>query len=123
MIRRPPRSTLFPYTTLFRSQVDLDDAEPRAVVLVPLDDDPPRHGRGLEGHDVVEAARGDYHPARVLAQVARQVLDPHPECGEVADARGARVAARPREEPRPFVCGGLGGPVGAEPGEPILPVA
>src|SRR3712207_8731450 len=24
MIRRPPRSTLFPYTTLFRSQVDRD---------------------------------------------------------------------------------------------------
>src|SRR2546430_11045966 len=24
MIRRPPRSTLFPYTTLFRSQVTLD---------------------------------------------------------------------------------------------------
>src|SRR3712207_9112006 len=24
MIRRPPRSTLFPYTTLFRSQADLD---------------------------------------------------------------------------------------------------
>src|SRR5256885_5759853 len=30
MIRRPPRSTLFPYTTLFRSQLrplDLDEAE------------------------------------------------------------------------------------------------
>src|SRR3712207_8981758 len=26
MIRRPPRSTLFPYTTLFRSQGKLDDA-------------------------------------------------------------------------------------------------
>src|SRR5690349_22582575 len=25
MIRRPPRSTLFPYTTLFRSSVSLDD--------------------------------------------------------------------------------------------------
>src|SRR2546427_8443829 len=25
MIRRPPRSTLFPYTTLFRSLVKLDD--------------------------------------------------------------------------------------------------
>src|SRR5438067_2352170 len=25
MIRRPPRSTLFPYTTLFRSFVDLDE--------------------------------------------------------------------------------------------------
>src|SRR5688572_31972366 len=29
MIRRPPRSTLFPYTTLFRSGVDLGDLEPR----------------------------------------------------------------------------------------------
>src|SRR5258708_27677374 len=28
MIRRPPRSTLFPYTTLFRSQSDLDVAGP-----------------------------------------------------------------------------------------------
>src|SRR2546422_7220687 len=27
MIRRPPRSTLFPYTTLFRSQVAVHDAE------------------------------------------------------------------------------------------------
>src|SRR5258705_3456158 len=26
MIRRPPRSTLFPYTTLFRSQVELTDS-------------------------------------------------------------------------------------------------
>src|SRR2546430_10894518 len=26
MIRRPPRSTLFPYTTLFRSAVSLDEA-------------------------------------------------------------------------------------------------
>src|SRR2546427_6159232 len=25
MIRRPPRSTLFPYTTLFRSQCETDD--------------------------------------------------------------------------------------------------
>src|SRR2546422_5840215 len=31
MIRRPPRSTLFPYTTLFRSRAELD---------------PGRHGRG-----------------------------------------------------------------------------
>src|SRR2546430_12673806 len=26
MIRRPPRSTLFPYTTLFRSDLDLDSS-------------------------------------------------------------------------------------------------
>src|SRR2546422_4518470 len=32
MIRRPPRSTLFPYTTLFRSHRPID-CEPPAVVL------------------------------------------------------------------------------------------
>src|SRR3989441_11748061 len=31
MIRRPPRSTLFPYTTLFRSQVGVEHDTPRIV--------------------------------------------------------------------------------------------
>src|SRR2546430_17150989 len=31
MIRRPPRSTLFPYTTLFRSLADLQDGLPRRL--------------------------------------------------------------------------------------------
>src|SRR2546429_1200481 len=40
MIRRPPRSTLFPYTTLFRSQAihhranDLDKPEPRSALCL-----------------------------------------------------------------------------------------
>src|SRR5260370_21747713 len=29
MIRRPPRSTLFPYTTLFRSSIQVDQAQAR----------------------------------------------------------------------------------------------
>jgi len=33
MIRRPPRSTLFPYTTLFRS--DVAAADPDIIVLMP----------------------------------------------------------------------------------------
>src|SRR2546425_9108494 len=40
MIRRPPRSTLFPYTTLFRSQRLLADIETRlidAVVVYKVD--------------------------------------------------------------------------------------
>src|SRR2546430_4216645 len=42
MIRRPPRSTLFPYTTLFRSQLDPRtpipaDAKPLQVDVVSLD--------------------------------------------------------------------------------------
>src|SRR2546427_11716178 len=37
MIRRPPRSTLFPYTTLFRSMSrDMADAKPRKVRRVAL---------------------------------------------------------------------------------------
>src|SRR2546425_9767017 len=34
MIRRPPRSTLFPYTTLFRSPTSL--GSPWGVVLIPV---------------------------------------------------------------------------------------
>src|SRR3712207_8586191 len=32
MIRRPPRSTLFPYTTLFRSQIEDDAKDAREAV-------------------------------------------------------------------------------------------
>src|SRR3712207_6735691 len=64
MIRRPPRSTLFPYTTLFRSQ-RLDAASP----LISME----RFGRTAQGRDlwVVTAAEGGRLDARkptVLAQ-------------------------------------------------------
>src|SRR2546422_2439914 len=40
MIRRPPRSTLFPYTTLFRSAKAFGDALPlTGIVLTKLDGD------------------------------------------------------------------------------------
>src|SRR3712207_9531737 len=51
MIRRPPRSTLFPYTTLFRSAVRVvhrvhgDTADGRALAL-------PAHAAGLAPVDV-----------------------------------------------------------------------
>src|SRR3712207_8430042 len=45
MIRRPPRSTLFPYTTLFRS------LDAHAVVLL---ERPPRGDRLVEQHAGVE---------------------------------------------------------------------
>src|SRR2546423_3448266 len=49
MIRRPPRSTLFPYTTLFRSQpaANPPDGEPSAVSSLP----------GLSGAAAAGAAR------------------------------------------------------------------
>ena len=36
MIRRPPRSTLFPYTTLFRSEFDIVVANILADVIIPM---------------------------------------------------------------------------------------
>src|SRR5258708_8410777 len=36
MIRRPPRSTLFPYTTLFRSQLSEQDQERGLQEIAPL---------------------------------------------------------------------------------------
>src|SRR5947199_7647231 len=36
MIRRPPRSTLFPYTTLFRSHADSRDARAQSHGVLPF---------------------------------------------------------------------------------------
>src|SRR3712207_8387143 len=50
MIRRPPRSTLFPYTTLFRSQLGGDRVEDRRVgVRQRPVEHAVRNGRGLWG--------------------------------------------------------------------------
>src|SRR5437762_6847547 len=56
MIRRPPRSTLFPYTTLFRSQlIEEDDIE-----------DDPANGEQAEGRSIERGRRGRVrgHPVR-----------------------------------------------------------
>src|SRR3712207_7251384 len=52
MIRRPPRSTLFPYTTLFRSCVRLADRRP-------LRGPRPRRGDGRRGAARRRTLRGD----------------------------------------------------------------
>src|SRR2546429_5696266 len=54
MIRRPPRSTLFPYTTLFRSHRRLLEAVVAHLFDVALRHDPSRPGGGcaIEGHEV-----------------------------------------------------------------------
>src|SRR5258705_7708271 len=54
MIRRPPRSTLFPYTTLFRSGLDMGAEttrfpEPRTGLLAWYGRDIPLDGRKITG--------------------------------------------------------------------------
>src|SRR5256885_3785765 len=44
MIRRPPRSTLFPYTTLFRSLVDLLRARIKVMLDLLIGPPPGLHG-------------------------------------------------------------------------------
>src|SRR2546422_8149595 len=67
MIRRPPRSTLFPYTTLFRS-VQPDDVLVPADDVVEIDTDgPARHGpdvvEDLEGLLASLVMAGEHGPA------------------------------------------------------------
>src|SRR5256885_9990507 len=61
MIRRPPRSTLFPYTTLFRSD---DHAGQRLLREVPVEPVPAR-ARLVDEHQ----------PAALALQLAHQGID------------------------------------------------
>src|SRR5258707_14306997 len=80
MIRRPPRSTLFPYTTLFRSDAELVGPELRATGAVHLQPvmqflEPVLHVAPLAVDLVHGRRRGDQigdHEARiVLGRAAR----------------------------------------------------
>src|SRR2546430_8699148 len=81
MIRRPPRSTLFPYTTLFRSDGRLG---PVARVL----HDHPRHHDRRPAADV--ALRRDLHRRSAARRRERCVVHLHA-------ARDARRRGRPSE--------------------------
>src|SRR3712207_9377088 len=83
MIRRPPRSTLFPYTTLFRSDAEakrqresLDDAG-TGVTAEPVEDEAGDHRRDVGVADrrpgVVEAG---LDRARQRASRAQLLLEP-----------------------------------------------
>src|SRR3712207_8229172 len=68
MIRRPPRSTLFPYTTLFRSGGE--DLEHRTRPLRP------RRRRGDEVEDLVDRP-GDLHPVLDLDRKSTRLNSSH----------------------------------------------
>src|SRR2546430_14793106 len=81
MIRRPPRSTLFPYTTLFRSQFALQDTLVSAIAralnlsLSPATTTAVR-ARGTnsnEAHELVQRARleTDQFTAASLREIGR----------------------------------------------------
>src|SRR3712207_9481482 len=77
MIRRPPRSTLFPYTTLFRSAYE---AELLLVQVLPAKDAVPEVALGLAGEELrrfAEELAGARGRARVTVgdDPAQAILD------------------------------------------------
>src|SRR3989454_7765315 len=65
MIRRPPRSTLFPYTTLFRSMIPAGSRPCEELQAAPAVLRRGReHRRDLLAVQVVRAAAGEEDPAR-----------------------------------------------------------
>src|SRR2546430_10395959 len=88
MIRRPPRSTLFPYTTLFRSVVPVQRGEPTggqhlsAVGGVELAGDQHREPPGLQF-----PVRSEEHTSELQSQsnlVCRLLLEKKKHSGEAA---------------------------------------
>src|SRR3712207_7989584 len=75
MIRRPPRSTLFPYTTLFRSRPISDErpGEPARRRRVNRDAEEPGPGRGARQRRGRRGARGRDRGGRgaALDQIGR----------------------------------------------------
>src|SRR5256886_11338268 len=73
MIRRPPRSTLFPYTTLFRSRF----AAMIKIIETPKGDDPVRNDRRL-----LRPLRSEEHTSELQSQpnlVCRLLLEKNNE--------------------------------------------
>src|SRR3712207_7291974 len=64
MIRRPPRSTLFPYTTLFRSEAGQLDGHELGHLAEGLDDPLGRQPGGRRTQVVVEARGHDLPVSR-----------------------------------------------------------
>src|SRR3712207_8685032 len=84
MIRRPPRSTLFPYTTLFRSTVPAEDAmtidERRTYLkrMAPRYRASDRAGRGALLTEMEQVTRSEEHTSELQSRqylVCRLLLE------------------------------------------------
>src|SRR5258707_7983523 len=87
MIRRPPRSTLFPYTTLFRSLIQKIDARTyRVAGKLPVDD-----LNAATGLAISNEARSEEHTSELQSRqylVCRLLLD-----------KKKRATSKPAEQP------------------------
>src|SRR3712207_9009141 len=97
MIRRPPRSTLFPYTTLFRSDGGDPVARPVRLDLLLARDQGHVVVAGLLDHTVVDLAREQaQRQADHAAVVTEHALDGEVRLAGIGGAEHGRDAARTR---------------------------
>src|SRR5260221_5324735 len=94
MIRRPPRSTLFPYTTLFRSpQEPGQEAQRHAERREGDDDDPPQAVQRRARQDRKSTRLNSSHTVIsyavfCLKKKKQRIRLLRPECEDHAEARG-----------------------------------
>src|SRR3712207_8771627 len=98
MIRRPPRSTLFPYTTLFRSTAHLiAEAKARIETLPPA-----AVAAELEGGDVLLGDRSEEHTSELQSRqylVCRLLLGKKQDSSAPAEGSAAATdASRPSSD-------------------------
>src|SRR5256885_7703781 len=91
MIRRPPRSTLFPYTTLFRSSVaersaflggiaeavQVEDVVQDPLDVIPVFPELIVHAPALRHEDHVAGSQGDVLADVALREKVPQIADDH----------------------------------------------
>src|SRR2546427_11892108 len=87
MIRRPPRSTLFPYTTLFRSLIRYPDGE-QSYILAPQ--------RLRAGDSVVSGERVDVKPGNAMP-LRNMPLGSIVHNVEMKPGKGGQIARRSEE--------------------------
>src|SRR6056297_3130226 len=75
-------------------QVDLDQAEIRTILLVPLHDAAVRHRGRLDRDDLVEMTRGDHDAAAMLPEMSGESLDRADELHPMTDLGRLRVELR-----------------------------
>src|SRR2546422_3452863 len=70
MIRRPPRSTLFPYTTLFRSRVEFEAVRPCPLAAhVPQEDPRTSEARPSGAAVPVRVVRSEEHTSELQSRL------------------------------------------------------
>src|SRR3712207_9202569 len=91
MIRRPPRSTLFPYTTLFRSD-GASEAFPILLVVEHLHDQLAAVADVLDRvREVVHEADGDASEHRLAFLLLHVLLELHETVRHVVDRKSTRL--------------------------------